>query len=127
MGFAEEIITTKSAGEGLAYLKNLSKKPDLLPEIILLDILMPVMDGFEFIEEFIKLPEAISKNCKIILLSSSESFKDLNKANKNRYVHKFLNKPLTEAHLAAITIWKFENELIWKWYFIFKSPNHQIN
>lgn len=102
-GFAEEIIATKSAREGLEYLQNQAKKPEHLPDIIFLDILMPVMDGFDFIDEFIKLPETIKKKCKIILLSSSESFKDLNRANKNPQVHKFLNKPLTENHLAAIT------------------------
>ena len=66
--------------------------------------MMPVMDGFAFLDEFAKLPEDITKNCKVIMLSTSESFKDLNKANKNRFVYKFLNKPLTDQVLAAINV-----------------------
>ena len=67
--------------------------------------MMPMMDGFGFLDEFAKLPEEITKKCKIVMLSTSESFKgETNRANKNRYVYKFLNKPLTEQVLAAINV-----------------------
>jgi CheY-like chemotaxis protein len=66
--------------------------------------MMPVMDGFQFLEAFENLNETIQKKCKIIMLSTSDSFKDLNRANKSRFVHKFLNKPLNEQVLGAINI-----------------------
>ena len=100
--FATAIQIANSAKEGLDKLK--AAVPDQLPEIIFLDIMMPVMDGFQFLDEFEKLPETIRRKCKIIMLSTSESFKDLNRANKNIYVYKFLNKPLGEAMLNAINI-----------------------
>jgi CheY-like chemotaxis protein len=84
-------------------LKTLSGKPSL-PDLIFLDIMMPIMDGFGFLDEFAKLPDDITQKCKIVMLSTSESFKDLNKANKNRFVYKFLNKPLNEQVLTALNV-----------------------
>jgi CheY-like chemotaxis protein len=102
--FSGKISVVQSATAGLDFLKKESASPGNLPEIIFLDILMPVMDGFGFLEQFEKLPDAVRLRCKIVMLSSSESFKDLNRANKNRYVSKFLNKPLVEEVLAAINV-----------------------
>ncbi len=86
----------------LDFLK--SAKSDELPEVIFLDIIMPGMDGFQFLDEFEKLDENIRKRCKVVMLSSSDSFKDLNRANKNKLVRKFLNKPLTIEMLSAINV-----------------------
>jgi CheY-like chemotaxis protein len=66
--------------------------------------MMPNMDGFGFLEEFDKLNENVRKTTKIIMLSTSESFKDLNKANQSKYVYKFLNKPLNKPVLDAIRV-----------------------
>ena len=69
-----------------------------------LDIMMPGMDGFAFLEEFDKLQTEVKGKSKIIMLSTSESFRDLNRANKNPFVRKFLNKPLTQQVLQAINV-----------------------
>lgn len=100
--FAGKTRTYQSAADTLRELKSLPAEE--LPQVIFLDIIMPGMDGFEFLNEFAKLDESIRKKCKIVLLSSSDSFKDLNRANKNPLVRKFLNKPLTPALLAAINL-----------------------
>lgn len=102
--FAKNVEVKESGHAALNYLKEKSSKPDELPQVIFLDIMMPVMDGFEFLEEYEKLPAAVTKKCKIIMLSSSEAFKDLNRANSNPWVYKFLNKPLTEDVLEAIYV-----------------------
>ena len=101
-GFAEVVTTFLSPIEALAFLQKAT--PAELPEVIFLDIMMPEMDGFAFLDEFEKLPESTQKNCKIIMLSTSESFRDLNRANKNRFVKKFLNKPLTAQIISAIKV-----------------------
>lgn len=100
--FCKEILVHVSARETLNFLK--SQNTEELPDVIFLDIMMPGMDGFAFLEEFEKLPDSIHKKCKVIMLSTSDSFKDLNRANKNKFVRKFLNKPLTEEMLAAINL-----------------------
>ena len=60
------------------------------------------MDGFAFLEEYKKLPDALRGSCKIVVLSSSISPDDINKASTNPLVQKYLNKPLAEKYLEAI-------------------------
>ena len=102
--FASTILIHQSAINALEDLKQKSATPAELPHVIFLDIMMPGMDGFGFLEEFGKLPDAVKKQSKIVMLSTSESFKDLNRANQSRYVYKFLNKPLNKAVLEAINV-----------------------
>jgi CheY-like chemotaxis protein len=102
--FASNVIVNQSAQNALDELRKLESTPDSLPRIIFLDIMMPHMDGFGFLEEINKLSDAVKKNCKIIMLSTSESFKDLNRANQSKYVYKFLNKPLNKLVLDAIQL-----------------------
>ena len=102
--FASNILIHQSAINALDELKKKATTPGELPNVIFLDIMMPGMDGFGFLEEFDKLPEQVKNHSKVVMLSTSESFKDLNKANQSRYVYKFLNKPLNKAILDAINV-----------------------
>lgn len=65
-------------------------------EFILLDIEMPGMNGWQFLEEFEKLPEdVISRSC-VVMLTSSTSYIDIAKSRTYRSVKEFLSKPLNE-------------------------------
>ena len=101
--FANQILVQLSAINALDYLKKNSGGAEI-PDIIFLDIMMPHMDGFGFLEEFDKLPDVVKKKSKIVMLSTSESFKDLNRANQNKYVYKFLNKPLSKPVVDALNV-----------------------
>jgi CheY-like chemotaxis protein len=99
-GFAEKVVCVGSAKEALAYLKPLSADPDELPQFIFLDINMPEMTGFDFLNEYQHLAENIRKKCIIMMLTTSLDEEDRKKAGHNQFVRKFLNKPLDRDKLA---------------------------
>jgi CheY-like chemotaxis protein len=105
---AEHILSHTGAKAALEFLRNVEKmavvKADMLPEIIFLDVDMPLMDGFQFLDEFEKLSDDIKKHCNIVMLTSSINPQDLNKAKKSSHVKKYLNKPLTQDVLEKLGI-----------------------
>ena len=101
-GFAEQVICVGSAKEALAYLKPLYENPEALPDLIFLDINMPEMTGFDFLNEYQHLPENIRKKCIIMMLTTSLDEDDRMQAERNQFVRKFLNKPLDKDKLAQL-------------------------
>ena len=71
----------------------------MLPQLIFLDIDMPLMDGFQFLDEFGNLSDKTQEKCSIIMLTSSISPADVNRSKKYDYVRKYINKPLTLENL----------------------------
>ena len=97
--------SVKSSGKSaLDYLKENQNIPDNLPNIIFLDINMPIVDGFVFLYEFDKFSELVKNKCKIIILSSSDNKRDIDKIVNNNHVIKFITKPLTEIALDEIKL-----------------------
>lgn len=91
-----QIKDFSSGKDAINFLIANSMYPDLLPEIILLDLNMPVMDGFQFLEEYLKLEPKLSKKTNIYVVSSSISPIDHEKINNISEVSDFLIKPITE-------------------------------
>lgn len=100
--FSKNIVIKNSGKSALEYLESNANNPENLPEIIFLDINMPIVDGFVFLYEFDKFPKQIKEHCKIIILSSSDNSRDIDKIVDNDYVIKFITKPLTEEALEEI-------------------------
>jgi CheY-like chemotaxis protein len=102
--FADTIMVFQKSEEALAYLKEHQRQPELLPEIIFLDINMPVMDGFQFLKEFDSYGDVVKKTCNIIMLSSSISPRDVERASDDDNIKLYLNKPLSSKYLKNISI-----------------------
>jgi CheY-like chemotaxis protein len=98
--FAEQVIVSQSATEAINSLQSGEVKPD----VIFLDIRMPMMGGFEFLQEFDKLEIDGKKDIKIFMLSSSLDPTDLKKSINNKYITQFIHKPLTQKTLDDICI-----------------------
>ncbi|TDO24421.1 response regulator [Pedobacter duraquae] len=98
----DEVIICQSAEEALNFLQRNLGDNQILPNFILLDIQMPEMDGFEFLEHYRKLPVSFTQTCWIAMLSSTLDFGDIQKAEANPYVVKLLKKPLKPAELQEI-------------------------
>lgn len=92
--FAGEVMLIEFAQDALDYLSQRAENTGELPDVIFLDIKMPGMDGFGFLEKFEELSETVKNYCKIIMVSSSIDPVDIHRANENKYVIKFVNKPL---------------------------------
>ena len=89
-------VNTRLNGlEGLNYVKSNLETQENLPDIIFLDINMPIMNGWEFLEEFDEIKHLIDKNVCINMLSSSVYNDDITKAETYDTVNKFISKPLT--------------------------------
>jgi CheY-like chemotaxis protein len=100
--FARRVEVKNSGKSALDYITENQDIPENLPNIIFLDINMPVVDGFVFLYEFEKFRELVRAKCKVIILSSSDNKRDIDKIVNNNYVIKFITKPLTEISLQEI-------------------------
>jgi CheY-like chemotaxis protein len=90
----DEALNGKAA---LKYLAN----TDTCPDVILLDINMPVMDGFEFLEEFEKQRKCLNTS-NIFILTSSNREEDREQSLKNKLVKGYFDKPLNKLHIEQI-------------------------
>lgn len=93
--FAEKIVVQNSGKSALEYLEANHHIPENLPELIFLDINMPIVDGFVFLVEFEALPQSVRDKCRIAILSSSSNKRDITKMIDNDYVLRFVTKPLS--------------------------------
>ena len=98
-----EIIEFTKAQEALFFLQNEnSSKLESTINNLFLDINMPDMDGWGFLEGFEKLSDSIKKQIKIFMLSSSLSQQDIVKATSNKNVQGYISKPLNEIKLTEV-------------------------
>ncbi|MCU0399198.1 MAG: response regulator [Cyclobacteriaceae bacterium] len=102
--FSKRVEAKNSGKAALDYLKENENNPANLPTLIFLDINMPIVDGFVFLYEFEKFNEIVRNKCKVIILSSSDNKRDIDKIVNNNHVIKFITKPLTEVALDEIKL-----------------------
>jgi CheY-like chemotaxis protein len=99
-----QIITKNSGLDALEFLNSILDQPEFYPEFIFLDIRMPGMTGFEFLEEYVKLPETITNHSKIYILSSSMDPLDNERGENYSVVKGHLTKPLAHHNITDILL-----------------------
>ncbi len=89
------IVVAEGGIEGLEYLKSIADDFAKKPQLIFLDLNMPVMNGWEFIKEYILLDNNITQDIKLVILSTSTDPNDISKSKKIDQVTDFISKPLS--------------------------------
>jgi len=95
-GAIESILQFYDGEEAINYFKQKYNSSEGLPDLILLDINMPFMDGWQFLDEFVKIPFKSDYKKTIFIISSSSTSEDLNKAKKYNVVSGYHVKPITK-------------------------------
>jgi CheY-like chemotaxis protein len=99
---SDKVLEFKNGQDALEFFTQYHNNDELLPDVIFLDINMPVMNGWEFIEEFRKIRQTISKQITVYVVSSSVDKTDVDKARALPAVHDYLTKPITASQLKSI-------------------------
>lgn len=94
-------ITCKSYYNGASALQALQELPEP-PAIILLDLNMPIMDGWEFLEAYQQLPTSLTQHIQLYVVSSSIDYRDIDRAKENPLVSDFIIKPITSTNFSQI-------------------------
>jgi len=97
--FAEEVESINSVERAIAFL-NEARNNEALPQVIFLDLNMPGQDGWDFMEEYERLN--LNGSTKVIMLTSSISLKDEERASSSDHITAFISKPLSPELLDSI-------------------------
>ncbi len=95
----DAIKVFKNGRDAIHFLQENCNDLHQLPEVILLDLSMPIMDGWQFLEEYVVLKPRIGKKITLYIVTSSISPSDIAKARKISEVTDYIIKPITKNHL----------------------------
>lgn len=100
----DHLLIFKDGKEGIDYFETLLQNfnKEQLPEVILLDLNMPVMDGWEFLERFTKIKNKFNSPITLYVVSSSINAIDIEKAKSLSSVQNYLIKPVKIDELEAV-------------------------
>ena len=102
MDFYEDLSVYSNGQEALDQFKDLVKSGSELPTLLFLDLNMPIMNGWEFLEELSNVPGIKLSKVSIYIMSSSVDPRDLEKIQTNPFIKNYVLKPLTTEDLENI-------------------------
>lgn len=96
-------VIEKTTGlDGLEYLESNKENKEVMPDLIFLDINMPILDGWDFLEKYKQLDKELQDLVVIIMLSTSGYPEDIERAMSFNCVSDYIIKPLTKEKLESI-------------------------
>jgi CheY-like chemotaxis protein len=101
-GLFDEILHFSNGQEAIDFLKD-PQNGQHLPDVLFVDINMPVMNGWEFNEAFEEIKSQLGKNIILYNISSSIDLEDIKRAKSNPIIADYLLKPIDEEYLAEIS------------------------
>lgn len=103
-GFAEEVATAIDGSDALNYFSQVTSDNSSIsaPELVILDINMPVMNGWEFLDAYVKDYAQKLPGTKVVILSSTIDPEDFSRAKKFDVVTQFVSKPLSVENLTEL-------------------------
>jgi len=101
-GLANNILKFLDGEEAINFIRDNCDNSSVLPDVIFLDLNMPVMDGWDFLKEFLPLKSSIQKKISIFIVTSSVNDPDIQRAETFNIVSGYIIKPITEETLVGI-------------------------
>lgn len=98
----DKTVVFSDGAKAMEFMRNAKDSPEKLPDVIFLDVNMPIMNGWEFLDEFIKLQPNLSKEIIILIVSSSFDQRDIERANKYSEISDYIVKPVTRNRLVSV-------------------------
>jgi CheY-like chemotaxis protein len=98
----KSVQSVNSGSDALSYLQKAMNGLVDKPDVIFLDINMPAMNGWEFIDEYSLLDKAFTSGIKIIMLTTSSNPCDQERANQSCLINDYINKPLSSGLLDEV-------------------------
>ncbi|WP_055437438.1 response regulator [Lacinutrix algicola] len=102
LNLTQKIIAFSDGEEALNFMIENLNNDEELPDVILLDINMPIMDGFQFMEEYIQIKPKLGKKITIYMVSSSVDQTDIDRANRISDVSDYIIKPIKPGKIKSI-------------------------
>lgn len=102
VNFCDAVLVYNNGQEALEGLAELTEKGEVLPCVIFLDLNMPIMNGWEFLDSFTKIPNNNTGDIIVYIISSSIDPRDLEKVKNYKIVNNYLLKPITPKDLEGV-------------------------
>lgn len=102
VGFSDNIIVYNNGQDAIDGLNEMTENGEDLPPVIFLDLNMPIMNGWEFLEDFVKIPNHNREKVTVYIISSSIDPRDLERIKNYKVVNNYILKPLSPEDLHSV-------------------------